>query len=50
MPDRLVVDLGGDGQAVVLKWPEGELPEEVDERDLVLRLAAALDGTFTPGS
>ena len=29
MPDRLVVDLGGDGQASVLAWPDRGLPEEV---------------------
>jgi tetratricopeptide (TPR) repeat protein len=40
MPDRLVVDLGGDGQATVLSWPEGGLPEEVSESSL----AWPLDG------
>jgi hypothetical protein len=29
MGDRLVVDLGGDGQAAVLSWPVDGLPEEV---------------------
>jgi hypothetical protein len=29
VPDRLVVDLGGDGQAAVLTWPDGGFPEEV---------------------
>jgi tetratricopeptide (TPR) repeat protein len=29
VPDRLVVDLGGDGRAGVLSWPDGGLPEEV---------------------
>jgi tetratricopeptide (TPR) repeat protein len=34
LPDRLVVDLGGDGQAGVLWWPEGGLPEEVSRAPL----------------
>ncbi len=29
MPDRLLVDLGGGGEATVLWWPDGGLPEEV---------------------
>ena len=29
MPDRLLVDLDGDGQVVVSSWPEGRVPEEV---------------------
>ncbi len=29
MPDRLLVDLDTDGQARVLTWPDGGLPEEV---------------------
>ena len=29
MPDRLLVDLGNDGQAEVLVWPDGGLPELV---------------------
>jgi hypothetical protein len=40
MPDRLVVDLGGNGQAAVLAWPEGGLPEEVARAPL----AWPLDG------
>ena len=40
MPDRLVVDLGGDGQAAVLKWPDGRLPKEVARAPL----AWPLDG------
>jgi tetratricopeptide (TPR) repeat protein len=40
MADRLVVDLGGDGQAAVLAWPEGGIPEEVARTPL----AWPLDG------
>ena len=40
VPDRLLVDLGGDGQAGVLSWPEGGLPEEVSAG----ALAWPLDG------
>ncbi len=40
MPDRLVVDLGADGQAKVLRWAEGEIPEEVSRE----ALAWPLDG------
>ena len=40
MADRLVVDLGGDGQAAVLAWPDGGLPEEVARAPL----AWPLDG------
>ncbi len=29
LPDRLLVDLGNDGQAEVLVWPDGGLPEPV---------------------
>jgi hypothetical protein len=29
LPDRLLVDLGGGGRAVVSSWPDGGLPEEV---------------------
>ena len=29
VPDRLLVDLGNDGQATVQVWPDGGLPEEV---------------------
>jgi hypothetical protein len=33
VPDRLVVDLGGDGQAGVLLWPDGGgVPEPVSSR------------------
>jgi hypothetical protein len=34
VPDRLVVDLGGDGQAKVLAWPNGGMPEEVSRAPL----------------
>ena len=34
MPDRLLVDLGGDGQAVTSSWPDGGLPEEVSRAPL----------------
>ena len=34
MPARLLADLGGDGQAGVLWWPEGGLPEEVSRAPL----------------
>jgi hypothetical protein len=40
VPDRLVVDLGTDGQAAVVWWREGEIPEEVSRRPL----AWPLDG------
>ncbi len=40
MPDRLVVDLGGDGQAKVLSWPDGGLPEEVSRAPLAWPLDA----------
>jgi tetratricopeptide (TPR) repeat protein len=40
MADRLVVDLGGDGQAAVLAWPEGGLPEEVARAPLAWPLDA----------
>ena len=40
MPDRLVVDLGGDGQATVLSWPDGGLPEEVSRAPLAWPLDA----------
>jgi tetratricopeptide (TPR) repeat protein len=36
----LVVDLGGDGQAAVLSWPEGGLPEEVSRAPLAWPLDA----------
>jgi tetratricopeptide (TPR) repeat protein len=38
--DRLLVDLGADGQAAVLLWPDGGLPEEVSRTPL----AWPLDG------
>ena len=41
MPDRLVVDLGGDGQAKVLSWPDGELPAELSQAPLAWPLDAA---------
>jgi tetratricopeptide (TPR) repeat protein len=34
LPDRLLVDLGGDGRAVVSSWPDGGLPEEVSRAPL----------------
>ena len=34
LPDRLLVDLGGDGQAVVSSWPDGGFPEEVSRAPL----------------
>jgi tetratricopeptide (TPR) repeat protein len=34
VPDRLVVDLTGDGQAVVLSWPNSGLPVEVSRARL----------------
>jgi len=34
LPDRLLVDLRGDGQAVVQSWPDGGLPEEVSRAAL----------------
>jgi hypothetical protein len=37
--DRLVVDLGGDGQAGVLWWPAGELPEELSRAPMRWPLA-----------
>ena len=38
--DRLLVDLGGDGQAGVLSWPDGGLPEEVSRAPLAWPLDA----------
>ena len=38
--DRLVVDLGGDGQAVVLSWPAQGMPEEVSRGPLAWPLEA----------
>ena len=40
MPDRLVVDLGADGQAKVLSWPDGGIPEEVSRAPLTWPLDA----------
>ena len=40
MPDRLLVDLGGDGQAEVLSWPDGGLPEVVSRAPLAWPLDA----------
>ena len=40
VPDRLLVDLAGDGWAGVLSWPDGGLPEEVSRGPL----AWPLDG------
>ena len=40
MPDRLLVDLGGDGQAVVFLWPDSGLPEEVSRAPLTWPLDA----------
>src|ERR1022692_4185604 len=40
LPDRLLVDLGGDGQAVVLSWPDGGLPQEVSRGPLAWPLGA----------
>jgi hypothetical protein len=40
VPDRLLVDLGGDGQVGVLSWPDGGLPEEVSKGPLVWPLDA----------
>jgi hypothetical protein len=34
VPDRLVVDLGGDGQAGVLSWPHQGVPEVVSRAPL----------------
>jgi tetratricopeptide (TPR) repeat protein len=38
--DRLLVDLGADGQAVVSSWPDGGLPEEVSRAALAWPLDA----------
>jgi tetratricopeptide (TPR) repeat protein len=40
LPDRLLVDLGGDGQAVVSSWPDGGFPEEVSRAPLAWPLDA----------
>jgi hypothetical protein len=41
LPDRLLVDLGGDGQAVVSSWPDGGPTEEVARAPLAWPLDAA---------
>jgi tetratricopeptide (TPR) repeat protein len=40
LPDRLLVDLGGGGRAVVSSWPDGGLPEEVARAPLAWPLDA----------
>jgi tetratricopeptide (TPR) repeat protein len=40
VPDRLLVDLGGDGQATVQRWPDGEFPQEVSRAPLAWPLDA----------
>jgi tetratricopeptide (TPR) repeat protein len=40
LPDRLLVDLAGDGQAVVSSWPGGGLPEQVSRASLTWPLDA----------
>ena len=40
LADRLLVDLGTDGQAGVLAWPDGGLPEEVSRAPLAWPLDA----------
>jgi tetratricopeptide (TPR) repeat protein len=40
LADRLLVDLGGNGQVGVLSWPEGGLPEEVSRAPLAWPLDA----------
>lgn len=40
MPNRLVVDLGADGQAKVLSWPDGGIPEQVSQAPLAWPLNA----------
>src|SRR5215470_13665628 len=34
MPDRLLVDLRADGQAAVMSWPDGGLPEDISRAPL----------------
>ncbi len=41
MPDRLLVDLSEDGQAAVLSWPNGGLPEELSRGPVTWPLDAA---------
>src|ERR1700685_3713268 len=40
LPDRLLVDLGTDGQAEVWVWPDGGLPEPVSRAPLAWPLDA----------
>ena len=40
MPDRLLVDLDRDGQATVLSWPDGGLPEKASAAPLAWPLDA----------
>jgi tetratricopeptide (TPR) repeat protein len=40
VPDRLLVDLGGDGWASVLSWPDGGLPGKVSREPLTWPLDA----------
>src|SRR5215469_9594116 len=40
MPDRLLVDLRADGQAAVMSWPDGGLPEEISQAPLAWPLGA----------
>jgi tetratricopeptide (TPR) repeat protein len=40
VPDRLLVDLRADGQAAVMSWPEGGLPEEISRAPLAWPLDA----------
>ena len=40
MPDRLLVDLGADGEAVIQTWPDGELPQVVSRASLTWPLDA----------
>ena len=40
MPDRLLVDLDEDGQAAILLWPDGALPELLSRAPLAWPLDA----------
>ena len=40
VPDRLLVDLGGDGQVEVLAWPDEGMPERVSRAPLTWPLDA----------
>ena len=42
MPDRLLVDLGNDGQAEVLAWPDEGMPERVSRAPLAWPLDGAV--------